>query len=120
MQPFLKALWYLGEARKYYYEIDGIITVINVENLQIIVKECRHCHCNLHVYHNFFHSFHDVTRWYFLVFSNEESGKVDKKDIVLPKYVPYDARNGIITKKISIDIDSKLKYPRKHFKSYQL
>ena len=72
-------------------------------------------HCNLHVYHNFFYSFHDVTRWYFLVLSNEESGKVDKKDIVLPKYVPYDEKNGITTKQISIDIDSKLKYPRKHF-----
>ena len=28
---FFKGLWYLGAVRKYYYEIDGIITVNNVE-----------------------------------------------------------------------------------------
>ena len=118
---FSKLLHMLGdgdnrkERKLIYSSLNGICTIVNIGKLQIIVKEYDHyCYCMYHIDSLFFRHFHHVTRWKLIVFSSHDVKSGMKKDVVLPKYNPFNEQMCVVTEMITIERNSEKSYPTKH------
>ena len=105
----------IKEQKLIYSSLNGICTIVNIGKLQMIVKKYDHyCYCMYHIDSIFFRDFHHVTRWKLITFSSNDIKSEMKKDVILPKYIPFNEHMCVITENITIECNSEKSYPSKH------